>query len=156
MVYAGVDPGQKGAIALLTSANGTTRINTVWPMPENLKELRSIFHYLKTSKATILIEKAQCMPKQSAPSGFNYGVHYGTMIGLLVAFEIPYHEVRPAIWKKEMLEGEPDKKDKKVSIRVCEKMFPEANLYPTARSRVPSDGIAEACLMADYARRKNL
>lgn len=156
MIYAGIDPGQKGAIAVLSSANGRISVSEVWPMPDNDRKLRSIFNYLKTIGATVLIEKAQCMPKQSAPSGFNYGVGYGKMLGLMIAFEIPYHEVRPAIWKKEILAGEPDKKDKKVSIRVCERMFPNVNLLPTERSKVPSDGIAEAVLIADYARRKNL
>jgi crossover junction endodeoxyribonuclease RuvC len=155
-IYAGIDPGQKGALAVISSSNGTVKSDDRWPMPESLRDLRSVLHYLRTLKATVVLEKAQPMPKQGVSSVFSYGVGYGTLIGMLVAFEIPYHEVRPAIWKKEMLAGEPDKKDKKVSIQVCERLFPDVNLFAGARSTTKSDGIAEAYLMAEYGRRRNL
>jgi hypothetical protein len=37
---------------------------------------------------------------------------------------------------------------------VCEKLFPGVDLRATERSRKPSDGLAEALLMAEYARRR--
>ena len=39
-------------------------------------------------------------------------------------------------------------------MAVCRQLFPEADLHPTERSRVDSDGMAEALLMAEFARRK--
>lgn len=156
MIYVGIDPGMKGGLSMLISANGRTRISECWPMPESISNLVSLFNYFKTCKVTVIIEKAQPMPKQGSVSGFSYGVGYGKMLGIMAAMKIPYHEIRPAVWKKEILAGEPDKKDKKVSIRVCERIFPEASLLATDRSKVPSDGMAEACLIADYGRRKNL
>lgn len=156
MVYAGIDPGQKGGISLVEVANGTVSVIQCWAMPSSYKELRGIFEYIQNRKAVCIIEKSQPMPKQGVTSTFTYGVGYGVMLGLMIAFEIPYHEIRPAIWKKEIMAGEKDKKDKKVAIKVCERMFPEANLLPTERSKVPSDGMAESCLIADYGRRKNL
>jgi crossover junction endodeoxyribonuclease RuvC len=156
MVYAGIDPGQKGGISLVEVHHGLVSVIECWAMPDSHKKLREIFEKIKEYKAVCIIEKSQPMPKQGVTSTFTYGMGYGVMLGLMIAFEIPYHEIRPAIWKKEIMAGEKDKKDKKVAIKVCERMFPEANLLPTERSKVPSDGMAESCLIADYGRRKNL
>jgi hypothetical protein len=39
-------------------------------------------------------------------------------------------------------------------VDVCKRLFPGVNLLPTERCRKESDGMAEATLLAEYARRK--
>ena len=80
---------------------------------------------------------------------FNFGVNFGWLKGVLDAFEISYQEIPPQTWKKEY--GLNSKKE--LSIEVCQRLFPEANLVPH-NGRKAHDGIAEAILMAEYARRK--
>ena len=90
------------------------------------------------------------MPGQGVVSMFNFGHNLGYIEGLLQAFDIPYQLVPPQTWKKEFCVTS----DKNTSIEVCRKLFPHVSLLPTSRSRKPSDGMAEAMLMAEYARRR--
>lgn len=90
------------------------------------------------------------MPKQGVTSTFTFGVGFGYIKGMLEAFEIPYQEISPQKWKKEF--GLTN--DKAKSIEVCKRLFPAVSLRPTEKSRVNNDGMAEAVLMAEFARRK--
>ena len=44
--------------------------------------------------------------------------------------------------------------DKNTSIDVCKRLFPQVSLLPSGKCRKDNDGMAEALLMAEYARRK--
>ena len=90
------------------------------------------------------------MPGQGVASTFNFGANYGFIKGMLEAFEIPYQTIPPQRWKKEFGLSN----DKAKSIEVCNRLFPNVSLLPTEKSRVSNDGMAEAVLMAEYARRK--
>ena len=80
---------------------------------------------------------------------FHFGENFGFIQGLLIAFGIPYELVRPQKWKKEFsITG-----DKNSSIQVCKRLFPTANLRKEG-GRKDDDGMAEALLMAEYARRR--
>jgi hypothetical protein len=69
---------------------------------------------------------------------------------LLQAYGIAYELIRPQKWKKEFsITG-----DKNSSIAVCKRLFPDVSLLRTERSRKDDDNLAEALLMAEYARRK--
>jgi crossover junction endodeoxyribonuclease RuvC len=153
-IYVGIDPGLKGGIAVITEGILTSLL----PMPgeAGLREfLQSLSEAGKTIPPMVVLEKSQPMPKQGVSSVFSYGVGYGIILGMLIYGRIPYHLVRPAVWKSTMLAGEPDKKDKGTSIRVVERIFPDVELVPRG-CRKPADGLAEALLMAEYGRRLSL
>lgn len=151
--YIGIDPGKTGGVAVI---DGAGRLLTAVRMPKTLPHLRALLRALFLAERPVLvIEKSQPMPKQGVTSSFNYGVGYGVLIGMTTFAEIPLHEIRPADWKREILAGEPDKKDKGTSIRVCERLFPQVELVPGGCKK-PQDGMAEAILLAEYGRRKNL
>ena len=90
------------------------------------------------------------MPGQGVVSMFNFGHNLGYIEGLLQAFDIPYQLVPPQTWTKEFCVTS----DKNTSIEVCRKLFPHVSLLPTEKSRKSSDGMAEAILIAEYARRR--
>ena len=96
------------------------------------------------------VEKVGAMPGQGVVSMFNFGHNLGLIEGLLKAYGISYQMVPPQTWKKEFSLSS----DKAKSIEVCQKLFPDVSLLATERSRKPNDGIAEALLMAEYARRR--
>jgi crossover junction endodeoxyribonuclease RuvC len=89
------------------------------------------------------------MPHQGVASSFNFGKSAGFIEGVLCALGIPYQLITPQRWKKEFTLNS----DKQKSIDVCERLFPNVDLLPTPRCKVKSDGMAEALLMAEYARR---
>ena len=145
MIYIGVDPGLKGGYAWIW--DDTIRVkpwNDVW-FAQDMKMLS-----LCADKPVACVEKVGAMPGQGVTSMFHFGRSLGYIEGVLTAVGIGYQLVPPGTWKKSYsLIG----KDKKASVECCQRLFPEADLLPTERSRVPSDGMAEALLIAEYARR---
>lgn len=144
--YIGIDPGKSGALALLTEDGQCT----VVPFQESA--YTAILKAASGPSSVCCLEKVGAMPGQGVVSMFNFGHNLGYIEGLLQAFDIPYQLVPPQTWKKEFCVTS----DKNTSIEVCRKLFPHVCLLPTARSRKPSDGMAEAMLLAEYARRRRM
>ena len=90
------------------------------------------------------------MPGQGVVSMFTFGTGWGRIMGVLDALRIPYELVRPQKWKKAFSVTS----DKNSSIAVCKRLFPDVSLKRTERCVKDDDGMAEALLMAEYARRK--
>ena len=151
MIYLGVDPGKKGGIAIINEYTGT--YSTVPYSDDALKRCMGDVGeqiFAEKREAICCLEKVGAMPHQGVTSMFNFGVSYGFIKGILEICGIPYQEIPPQRWKKEFGLNN----DKMKSIEVCKRLFPAVNLLPTERSRVDNDGMAEALLMAEYARRK--
>ncbi len=142
MNYIGIDPGKKGGFAVLSESGS-------FVMPWDDALFIRTMESLKADPCVACLEHVGAMPKQGVTSMFNFGVSFGFIQGVLSAFGIPFELVRPQKWKKEFSIS-----DKNESIAVCQRLFPNTSLLPTERCRVPSDGMAEALLMAEYARRK--
>lgn len=147
-VSIGIDPGKTGAIAVMDD-DGILCLEQF-----NVDKYVDVLSYVGQSTSAkdikVCVEKVGAMPGQGVVSMFNFGHNLGVIEGILSALRIPYQLVPPQTWKKEFsLTG-----DKAKSIEVCKKLFPWVDLRATERSRKPSDGLAEALLMAEYARRK--
>ncbi len=141
-VIIGIDPGQKGAAAILLPQS--TQVHTLEVF--DLKHLRVGTH--------IFLEKAHAMPKQGVSSMFNYGVGFGRLIGWIEAMGVPYTLVTSPQWMKVMHQGCDGKlTTKERSFQACARLFPGVNLLATDRSKKPHDGMAEALLIAEYGRR---
>lgn len=143
-IYVGIDPGKSGAMAVLFP-NGNVKT-----VPFNTASYIVTIDDIKSQEVVCCLEKVGAMPGQGVVSMFNFGHNLGFIEGILQANLISYQLVPPQTWKKEFSLSS----DKGKSIEVCQKLFPKANLLATDRSRKPSDGIAEAVLMAEYARRR--
>ncbi len=143
MFYIGIDPGKKGAIAIIRPK---PMVYQVIPYTDDkLKEICEIY----SGSCKVAVENVHAMPNQGTVSMFNFGKSFGFILGMLKAFEIPYQLVSPQKWKAEY--GVTS--DKNTSIAVCKEIFPNANLYPTKRSRKESPDMAEALLIAEWGRK---
>ena len=148
--YLGVDPGKHGGLGLL-DRDGTAIAWTRMPdgpalITEWLTEMTG-----RHRGTVIVTELAQAMPKQGITGAFTYGRHFGLFEVIALFLKIPYHEVRPTVWKKAM--GLTSKKLD--SVTLCRRLFPQVELIP-AGCRKEHDGIAEALLIAEWARRHQL
>src|SRR5574344_841254 len=141
--YIGIDPGAKGALALLR--DGETEVVSYDP-----ERYIAALGRLKSAESVACVEKVGAMPGQGVTSMFSFGKNAGFIEGILQTYGIPYQLVPPQTWKKEFQLH----KSKQDSISVCKKLFPNANLLPTEKCRKENDGMAEALLLALYARRK--
>lgn len=148
MIYIGIDPGKDGAMAIIETIEKEIQLVYVVVFSENQykKELESI----SDIQCVCCLERVGAMPGQGVTSMFKFGENYGFIQGLLKAYGISYEVVTPQKWKKEFqITG-----DKNSSVAVCKRLFPDVNLRKTERCKKDHDGMAEALLMAEYARRK--
>lgn len=154
--WIGIDPGLKGGIA----AQHTNRPIQVAAMPvtdgvlDTLKLSDIIEDMLDGGgmyrPALVCIEGVGAMPGQGVSSTFKFGFVTGIAHGVLAAKGIVPVIVYPLRWKNRVLSG--TDKSKQAAIDYCRLHFPDINLLATQRSRKPSDGIADALCLSEYAR----
>ena len=144
-VYIGIDPGAKGGFAFISDYGAVT---FPWDDAEFIRTLRTFPHDMEL---IAFVEKVSAMPGNGVTGMFKFGKSAGFIEGVLSAMNIPYQLVPPQTWKKEYSLNH----DKDASITVCERLFPNVNLLRTERCTTKHDGMAEALLIAEYARRKS-
>lgn len=144
-LFIGIDPGKSGGIAVINTEDKSS-----WTVAYSDEKLLQILSRATKHSAICCLEKVGAMPGQGVVSMFNFGKAYGYIKGVLEAFNIPYQEITPQKWKKEFGLSS----DKAASVEVCRRLFPDVELLATPRCKKPHDGMAEALLMAEYARRK--
>lgn len=143
MIYIGIDPGKDGAMAIIES-------ESVHVIPFDQDGYRDALSGLSPGVYRCCLERVNAMPGQGVTSMFKFGENFGLIQGLLTAYAIPYELVTPQKWKREFgVTG-----DKNSSVAVCRRLFPEVSLRKTEKCRKDHDGMAEALLMAEYARRR--
>jgi len=148
MIYIGIDPGAKGAMAILLPGRETPDI-APFDKGDYIQRLGTI-RWDSSEMCICCIEQVHALPKQGVTSTWNFGVSYGWLLGILDALSIPYQPITPQKWKREF--GLTS--DKAQSVEVCKRLFPGINLLRTERSRKEDDNMAEAALLALYAKRK--
>jgi crossover junction endodeoxyribonuclease RuvC len=146
-IFIGIDPGKSGGIACID-----TEKSLAYTEPYNDKALIDLCSIASHCNQDVVccLEKVGARPGQGVVSMFSFGQSVGYIKGVLEAFRIPYQEITPQKWKREFgLNSE-----KAASAEVCRKLFPDISLLATPKCKKPHDGMAEALLMAEYARRK--
>lgn len=140
----GIDPGKSGAFGIIT--NESVNVFKYDPIKYVL-DLSCIRNSIKD--LFCVVENVHAMPKQGVSSSFNFGKNFGWILGVLDSLGVPYELVNPQKWKKEFS----CTSDKNTSIDCARRMFHGVSLRPTSRCSKDDDGMAEALLMAEYARR---
>lgn len=141
----GVDPGLKGALALL---DPVTRCVEFFDMPRTADGLVDVYELGRWVDershriARAVLELVGQMP--GSGHAFSFGRNYGDVRGVLGANFIPMTFVRPAKWKRAMGVT----KDKNSSRAKASELFPMA---ANKLLRVKDDGRAEAALIAAFA-----
>ena len=149
MIYIGIDPGETGGFAVIMVDGGQTDI-AVGAMEEGcfVRTMQAVADDKLMDKFAI-VEQVNSMPKQGVASTFKLGKNAGHIEGVLEALRIPYQPVVPRKWKAEFGLNS----DKAKSCEVCKRLFPNVDLKRTEKCKKDHDGMAEALLMAEYARR---
>jgi len=141
----GIDPGKKGGVAFVSTDLASVE---VFPM-QDTSTLADLFRERRSEIYRCFVEKQQVFPKQGAVSSGNLMKHYGEILGILTALQIPFEEVPPKRWQA-FIHGtkhkkRPRKEKKKMSIAKAKQMFPGV--------KFKGDGEAEALLIAEYGRK---
>jgi len=164
MSFVGIDVGAKGGMALLSVDGAVLHLR---PMPSMcgkfnvalmLESLREIDEHArlhsKDGVRLAVMEHVGAFPGQGVSSMFSFGYNAGAIEGCVSALRWPYQLVRPQLWQKMMHVGIHSAVDPKVkSLMAAKRLFPKESFLATTRSSKPHDGIVDAILMAEYARR---
>lgn len=149
MIWIGVDPGKRGGYALIYDGEPDVH---VWDDDGFVAWLTGVKVAAKANGDHVFaaVEKVGAMPGQGVTSMFSFGQSYGFIQGVLTAFGIPYQLVPPRKWKATFGLLNTTKQD---SVIVAKRLFPGVSLLPSDRCRKESDGMSDALLIAEYARR---
>jgi hypothetical protein len=160
VIYLGIDPGASGGLAVIDGK--TVSLSS---MPDTERDLWNWFNsnrlWAKTNYKEIfgLIEKVGGYIKGNATPGsamFNFGVSYGRLRMCLVGNGIPFEEITPQRWQKELAiptrsTGKNGKaEESKVEFKRRLKQKAE-NLYPLVSLTLAT---CDALLIATVAKRR--
>jgi Holliday junction resolvasome RuvABC endonuclease subunit len=143
MIVCGIDPGLTGGITFIHGDEVSAhRTPVVTVKKKKLLNLVRIVDYLQLFEPDIVyIEKQQSMPRQGVASTFKTGLNYGLYLGLFVALDIKYVEVRAAKWKKDLNVSS----DKDLARARASYLLPQASSSWELKCE---DGVAESALIA--------
>ncbi|NCB17668.1 MAG: hypothetical protein EOM65_16035 [Synergistales bacterium] len=144
----GIDPGQKGGLAVI---GGRGQLLALIDMPVRRagkkKEIdgAALAAFLRRyDPAQVIVEAVHSMPKQGVASTFTFGRGVGIVLGVLQAMGLPFAEVSPQAWQK-LTVGTPGE-GKARTLRWASELFPGAEL--TTRRGRGIDGRADALGLA--------
>lgn len=168
--YVGVDIGMEGGISLL---NQDGKLMDCQPMPTievlvntktrkkyNLQEINQLVKEWSSNNKIIMsgMERLKPIPKQSSQTGFSLGGGSMLFKELFTILGLPFVEVEPRDWQKEIFDSmgvQYNKKNlKQASILAAKQLFPSADFKPNEKCRKESDGMSDSALIAEYIRRK--
>lgn len=173
--YLGIDPGKDGGIVLLLPEQNKVY---KWVTPQegakpkttfDKKGYNELIKKIKEKFPTVVgvIEEVHSIFGVSASANWSFGNTFGMQEMSLVANNIPYHLVPPKTWQKllwahsdkVMVHKKGNKKEsvdtKATSLRTFKRLFPNEDFTASTRSSVFHNGMVDAALLAEYARRMN-
>jgi hypothetical protein len=143
MRVGGIDPGKRGAVAVIENGIIIDKQLLVNVTPPD--------YFAKMNVDGILIEKAQSMGKESAKAMFTYGREYGFLVGTLWGkFSLQF--VQPSVWTAHYQKQTPIayNNPKEMALYAAKHLWPSEDWREGPRCRVPHDGLVDACLIAFY------
>ena len=148
MVYVGIDPGQTGAVAVITPKLEVLMLED-FPGNEvsSANLIREIILYHDVSG--VALEKVHSMPKQGVASTFKFGTNFGMWRGILAALELPFLLPTPQAWQKGVIAKA---QDKKPAVAAAARLFPAAELHGPRGGK--KDGRADSLLIAYWCKRQ--
>lgn len=160
MIFLGIDPGKQGA-AVLISRSGEPICATKLPHIGKDLDLVQLSDWLDqvcldqgctADSVSAAIESlgSRPSPRMGASSAITMGKNWGRLDGFLSGLGCRYDVVQPKAWQKLVCPGSGDPKPR--SIAACRRLFPTLDLTP-GRKVKPDDNIADAALIAEWARR---
>jgi len=139
----GIDPGQSGALALLTIKGDDETYTLPFKKETDADIVKVMANIQETAPLTkCYIENVHSMPKQGIASAFKFGKNFGLLIGALYASKIPFEFVTPVVWQRSLKCL--SKGDKNVTKTKAQQLFPGMKI---------THATADALLIAEYGRR---
>jgi len=141
LLVLGVDPGCTGAVTIIDQKGDAESFcfenATEAEIGEFMCDCKRI-----SVRCFAALESVHSMPKQGVSSTFKFGKAYGFIRGVLIAVGIPFEDVTPQKWQKEL--GCLTKGDKNISRAKAQQLFPGLKM---------TNKTCDSVCIAEYARR---
>mgnify|MGYP000879319291 CR=1 FL=1 len=160
--FIGVDPGKLGGWGIVSKAGDPVAAGALCYQEKLLdwqqltrqwgRALELTDALTKEGALHVCAEHPIVRSGESDTGHFNSGVNFGLIRAAAQTVGARLTTPQPHVWKNKMRLG----KDKSLSMRLCDELFPA--MYNTIRGPRGGalDGVAEAILIAEYARRADL
>ncbi len=171
MLIVGVDPGLHGALAFLEPEKRRAQV-VLTPLRNGTERddydedalCQLLGDHGNLGPLVVVYEQLGSLPPVRADgkamgggiANHRRGLAIGILRGILAALRVPRERriaVLPQVWQRAMLLNLPGADTKARSVWLARRLFPDISLLPTARSRKPHDGMADALCLAEYGRR---
>lgn len=174
-----LDVGLKGAITILHSDGSITpfKMPVIGEKPKLLmSELNNLLkRYVGMSEVLVVYEKLGQIFESSKATALSMGIQIGAVEMCCIAHGLPYLEIPPKEWQKEMFTGVPEMKksikrknktgvekisesrDTKAMAEVAiRRLRPDLSLNFPKMTKAVHDGLVDSVLLGLYVQRKNL
>ena len=161
-----IDPGINGGVAVFH--DGVLKsLHTIPEVAKGKVDYNELYNLLESKSknetfgdTTIVLEEVHSVFGASAKSNFSFGHINGVLLGMIVALGHPIVLVQPKEWQKVIWSNndkvfKPGKAKQTVdtkatSLLAAKRLFPKTDFRATYKSKVPHDGLVDACLIGKW------
>jgi len=170
MTIIGVDPGLKGAFAVMVEDKLTqlvsmpvqtfemsTKTKSGKTKQKSMIDGAAVRKFLKqfprNHETEIVIELVGVRFGDGGVSMFNFGEGFGLLKGIFIGMGFKFCQVRPAAWTKAMGLNYSETNAYNPADIVAPNMFPDVDFRRTPRCQLRDEGFCDAALIAEFLRR---
>lgn len=161
-LFLGIDNGVSGAIAAIDGEGKVVALQSLPVRKVGSDNTLDVVAFSELLAALVtgyspyaIAEQAQKFSKGTMALASTWRC-WGMIQAVLELSRYPWEPINPSAWQKPMFSGHFRAKDqdtKSVSIEIAGRIFPHQSLLPTLKSKRPDSGLADALLIAEFARR---
>lgn len=164
MVYIGIDNGLSGGLVALSDVAGVAPIAMI-PMPLEAKKkgeqvaILGVWAWISQFKnhVFLLIEKPNNAGGKITPStAASMADSFAVLRAMCALKGLRWSPVTPQSWQKEMIPGCEKGQTKQYALSIARNLWPDEKWLATPRCTTPHNGMVDAALIAEFARRKGL
>lgn len=165
--HIGIDLGKEGAIVIQESGNVQSHPMPLIGKELDMQALYKLFEPYEAGNGMIVFEKI--VPFGPKMAMFSLGMQSGAVEMICVALAIPFTKVLSQAWQKEMFTGVGEmtkaskttksgtsRDTKSMATIAAKRLFPTVQLTFGNPNKKPHDGLVDALLMSEYAKRRFL
>lgn len=156
MIYAGIDPGLNGGVALILEDQLHLYKTPIIGNEYDIVQMKNILVKYKNGYGELFftLEKQMALPGQGLTSTFKTGMGFGIWLGLLSGLGISHQVVSAQRWQKLLFDSVPRKLEtKEASVLVAKRLFPVSDFRRSERAKKDDDGLTDAACIAEFGRR---
>lgn len=163
-LHIGCDNGLTGALVALSTEPGLSPVAmTAMPVQSKAKgnevDAVRLKHWLLSLGNPDTLSVALETPGKHSPGAqalCSMWDSYGAVRAVLAVLGIRTHRITPQSWQKKMLVGCAKGDTKPFALTMARQLWPQETFLATSRSTTPHQGLIDACLIAEHARRERL